>query len=202
MLQFCHKSCSWDLTHKLSFLSIYRIPGWTPYYRIVSLTQLHIFLYSSNDFAQSRNTNSTHQKQMRPISFPTLLISLHSVTVKLQSSGNTASHSFISQCTENASNTCIPFQNSLQGSLDASINFTIFMYIPLWKCYTKLLFWSIIGFLKVHVKLTFVIILNIRYPREFLTIYKFLFTSFLKLLCKILKWHAQQTKLTLTTSIF
>lgn len=111
MLQFCCQFCSWDLKHILSFLSIYRTPGQIPYYRIVSLAQLHIFLYSANDFTQSSNTNSIHQKQMCPILFPTLLISLDSVTVKLPSSGNTASHSFIPQCTENASNTCIPFQN-------------------------------------------------------------------------------------------
>lgn len=134
--------------------------------------------------------NSTHQKQMCHILFPTLLISLHSVTVKLRSSGNTPS---VPQCIENASNTCtrIPFQNSLQGFFRCIlIKCTSSMHILQWKCYTKLLFWSITGFLKIHRKLTFVIILNIRYPREFLTIYKFLFTSFLKLLRKILTWHA------------
>lgn len=119
MVQFCLEFCSWDLKHILSFLSIYRIPGQTPYYRTVSLKQLHIFLYSSHDLTQSSNTNSIHQKHMCPILFPILLIFLDSVTVKLQSIGNIASHSFIPQCTQNAPNTCTPFQNSLHGSLDA-----------------------------------------------------------------------------------
>ena len=128
MPQFCLEFCSWDLKHIFSFLSIYRIPGQTHYYRTVSLKQLHIFLYSYHDLAQSSNTNSIHQKHVCPILVPTLLIFLGSVTVKLRSTGNRASHSFIPQCTQNASNTIPEFTTGFFRC--TLIKRTCFMHMP------------------------------------------------------------------------